>query len=115
MRPQPLWSLIYKGGEASMNRSSYNAVLEVLCTLPEARGRGAAKMHLKWGEDLARKGGMPIWLDASPVGLGLYEKEGFTFVEEVVTDLTEWGGEGSCVHTCMIKECVKVGEEGRDG
>ena len=70
-------------------------------------------MHLKWGEHHAREEGMPIWLDASLVGLGLYKKEGFAFVEDVVTDLTEWGGEGSCIHTCMLKEYGKEGEEGK--
>lgn len=35
--------------------------------------------------------GLPIWLESSEEGHRLYQKCGFEDVEELVTDLSQWG------------------------
>ncbi|CAG8962084.1 hypothetical protein HYFRA_00005127 [Hymenoscyphus fraxineus] len=51
--------------------------LELLATLPEMQGKGAASMLLKWGLEKADEAGLESYLEASPKGKSLYEKMGF--------------------------------------
>lgn len=48
------------------------------------QGKGVGSALLRWGTELADgegEGGLPVWLEASPEGYGLYRKFGFEDVE----------------------------------
>lgn len=57
------------------------AEAHVLCFLmfvdPEYQRKGAGKMCMKWGTDLADQLMLPCWIEASPKGEGLYRKFGY--------------------------------------
>lgn len=57
-------------------------------THPSYRRRGAAQLMLDWGVNKADELGLDIFLDSTPQGRPLYEVNGFTYVEENVTELT---------------------------
>lgn len=81
--------------------------MSLLCTLPAFRGKGVATQHLEGATELADKRKLPIWLDASPMSVKLYEKFGFKAVGEVKSDLSlgsKGVGSGIYVHTCMLRE-----------
>lgn len=66
--------------------------LRLLHTHPDHQGRGAASMMLKWGAAEADRLGLVSYLEASPVGKKLYEKNGFQELETVRVDFSKWGG-----------------------
>lgn len=57
--------------------------LMVLCTRPGYQRRGAGTALLDWGKKKAKDEGLTVTLFASPQGLPLYKKNGFTQIESV--------------------------------
>ncbi|KAL9056709.1 MAG: hypothetical protein Q9162_002778 [Coniocarpon cinnabarinum] len=55
--------------------------LSVLATSPIARRRGVGRMLTEWGVQRAREEHVPVNLNSSDVGVGLYESMGFRTVE----------------------------------
>ena len=55
--------------------------LELIVTKPEYYGKGAGNLLVKWGTDEADKVGWPCYLDATPDGKRLYERNGFRNLE----------------------------------
>lgn len=51
--------------------------LDMLCTHPEYRRRGAGGMLVSWGCERADADRVAAYVDASPSGKPLYEKFGF--------------------------------------
>lgn len=51
--------------------------LDMLCTHPEYRGRGAGSMLVRWGCEIADSEGAGAYIDASKAGAPLYAKQGF--------------------------------------
>jgi GNAT superfamily N-acetyltransferase len=58
-----------------------NFRLDLLCTIPAHRRKGAGTMLTRWGLDLAQKEGANVGVESSPMGLPLYEKLGFKLEE----------------------------------
>lgn len=79
-------------------------MLNSLATHPDHRRRGAASMLLTWGINMADKWGLDTYLDATMMGMRLYERWGFELVRGVEWDRTKWGGEGVDWHGCMIRK-----------
>lgn len=52
----------------------------------------------------AAKDGLPIYLNSSPLGHGLYQKYHFTDIETMVTDFSQWGAKDLHEVFAMIKE-----------
>ena len=71
-----------------------HAKLGILVTLPEHQGRGAGSMLVRCGCEKADAMGLECYLEASDMGLPIYENAGFRTVDEFVMDLREWGGSG---------------------
>jgi hypothetical protein len=46
---------------------------------------------------------LPAWLEASAKGRRLYQKLGFEDVEDIVIDLSDYGGEGVNTTVCMVR------------
>lgn len=58
--------------------------LACLCCSPAHQGRGAGGMLLRYGLELADNEGKQIYLEASPPGVPVYQKYGFSEVDRVV-------------------------------
>ena len=77
--------------------------LEIVATIPEYQGRGAAGQLIRWGIARADELGLPCYLEANDVGRPMYERFGFRVVGELV--LEEIG------HTerLMVREAIGGG------
>ena len=69
----------------------------ILCALPTYQGRGIGSKLLKQGLDVADEKGLECWINASPVGLGLYKKFGWEELGSVDIHLGDWGGEDGVI------------------
>ena len=66
--------------------------------------RGAGKLLLSKGAEIAEREGLDTWLLASQEGRPLYEKVGFRLVEGGrCEDLVPQLGEGALVHVVMMR------------
>ncbi|KAI5206626.1 hypothetical protein E4T38_03670 [Aureobasidium subglaciale] len=65
--------------------------LAYLATHPMHRKRGAARMLLEKGTKAADEAGLDMYLQASPVGVGVYQKFGFEVVSVEDIDLNPYG------------------------
>lgn len=86
--------------------------LSLLCTLPDHQRRGAAKMLLERGIELANEEGLDSWLVASIEGLPVYEKVGYRRVEggNMALDLEPLGGKGVHRSTIMMRPLGKAAD-----
>jgi hypothetical protein len=60
-------------------------------------------MLIDWGLKQADAAGLPTYLEASLMGLPLYERWGFEPRKKTVFELHRYGGEGVEVNTAMIR------------
>ena len=58
-------------------------ILQNLCVDPQWQRRGIGGLLMQWGKNKAREEGVPVGLTASPMGEGLYKREGFREVYRV--------------------------------
>jgi GNAT superfamily N-acetyltransferase len=65
-------------------------MLDILATDPAHMRRGAGKMLMKFGTDIADEVGLPCFLEGSPEGLGLYRASGFEVVGWIWVDLKKY-------------------------
>ncbi|KAJ4393105.1 hypothetical protein N0V93_002312 [Gnomoniopsis smithogilvyi] len=75
-----------------------------LHTDPKHQGRGAATMLLRRCMENAAQRGLPIYLNASPLGHGMYLRHQFRDIETLVTDFSQWGAKNLHNVFAMIKE-----------
>jgi hypothetical protein len=70
-------------------------MLDILATDPAHMRRGAGRMFMKFGTDIAHEMALPCFLEGSPDGLGLYRASGFEVVDWIWLDLAKYqdGGE----------------------
>ena len=78
-------------------------MLDLLVTSPEHQQRGAGKMLLQWGMNVADESGLPCYVESSPEGYNLYRKNGFEDVDYIFNDMTRWGHEGVYRYAVMIR------------
>lgn len=76
----------------ALSELTRGSVLGMLATRPNRQRLGAGAALLKHGLDLADSLGLPVRLEASPVGYGLYKKYGFEDIDVLDNPVTEkWG------------------------
>ena len=71
---------------------------------PDHQRKGAGRLLVNWGTEIADKEGLPCYLEASPAGLRLYRNVGFEEVENFDLDMARWGGQGIHRHVCMLRK-----------
>lgn len=79
-------------------------VFSILHTDPKHQGRGAGTMLLGRCVEDATKDRLPIYLNASPLGHGLYLRHQFRDIETMVTDFSKWGAKDLHKVFAMIRE-----------
>lgn len=76
----------------------------MLTTDPKHQRRGAGKMLLRWGTDIADESRvLPCYLEGSPTGHAMYRSAGFEDVESLDMNMSKWGGQGLHRHYVMIR------------
>jgi hypothetical protein len=63
-------------------------------------------MLVQWGLDEAQKLSLPAYLESSPAGHNLYLSCGFSDVERMDIDLSEFGGSGIYSTWAMRKDAL---------
>lgn len=72
----------------------FTIALDLLVVDPKYQRQGAGRMLVKWGTAEADRLGVKAVVEATTYGRGLYEQEGFEFVENWETRLPDkWVGE----------------------
>ena len=66
--------------------------MRLLVVVPSYQRKGIGTRLLRWGLEQADQLGLKVWIDASPSGLGLYQKLGWEEVSILKIELKEWGG-----------------------
>ncbi|EMC91180.1 hypothetical protein BAUCODRAFT_152467 [Baudoinia panamericana UAMH 10762] len=79
-------------------------VLHILTTHPNHHRRGVGAMHLEWGFEQANKLGLPVWLEASPIGRPLYARMGFDTVGWLPFDFTRFKNGKDLPHALMLRQ-----------
>jgi len=64
-------------------------------------------MHLNWGFEEAKKLGLPVYLESSPMGRPLYARMGFETVGWLDFDAKEWGLDHDLPHALMLRPAEK--------
>lgn len=81
----------------------FSKVIANLVTSPKHRRKGAASQLISAGLALADAHHLPTYVEATPVGLGLYLKHGFEKVDTLTVDLRPWGHPIVQEHTILIR------------
>ncbi|KUJ19891.1 acyl-CoA N-acyltransferase [Mollisia scopiformis] len=81
------------GRHETIMRGRKHWYLELLATLPEYQGKGAAGQLLRWGIEKSDEDGTETYLEASPDGLPIYQHFGFEEEDRLVVEL-DGKGEG---------------------
>ena len=84
-----------------------NVLLDMIATLPQHQRRGVGAMLLRWGIKEADALGLPMYLEASPVGRPQYAKNGFEVVADMSFDGRKWGSDKELHHVCMLRPAMK--------
>ncbi|GAB7364771.1 hypothetical protein MBLNU230_g5569t1 [Neophaeotheca triangularis] len=78
-------------------------LLHILAVLPNQHRKGVGKLALQWGLRAADERDLPVYLESSPMGKGLYEKFGFEVLNWLPFDAREFGGREALRHACMLR------------
>lgn len=78
-------------------------LLHMLAVRPEYHRRGIGAVHLSWGSEQADKLGLPLYLEASPMGRPLYERHGYEKVADFPMDARAHGHPKDLPHVCMLR------------
>jgi ribosomal protein S18 acetylase RimI-like enzyme len=81
--------------------------LHMLHTDPAFQRKGAGKLLVEWGTKKADELGLPIYLEATQAGFGLYKRHGFEEIDVFDLDLDKYGGTGVFRAPLMMREPKK--------
>ena len=86
-----------------------HAFLANLVVLPAWQGKGVGTSLIRDGLQEVDHLALPCWADASPSGIKLYRKYGWSDVTTLQFDLAPYGGSSGDVHTtvCMLRHAQK--------
>ena len=73
-----------------------HVLCKALFTDPVFQRRGIGNALVAYGNELADRAGLPIFLQGSPYGFPIYAKHGFETVQHLDVDLREWAPKAKC-------------------
>ena len=77
---------------------------QVAAVHPDHQRKGVGALLMQWGIDLAEKLNLPVYLESTEVGVGLYKKLGFQELQEKIVHKPEvFGTEKDVVVPLMVK------------
>ena len=71
-------------------RGKRHMLCKALLTEPSFQRQGMGNALVEYGNKLADRAGLPIFLQASPFGYPIYAEHGFETVQHLDVDLTQW-------------------------
>lgn len=80
-----------------------HVLLQAIGTRPEHGRRGVGALSMKWGTEKADELGLPMYLEASMKGVGLYKRWGFETVDTLSFDARKHGYSEALTHLCMLR------------
>jgi GNAT superfamily N-acetyltransferase len=99
------WAPLFEAHKAVMGARPH-MMISMFGTHPDHQRRGAGKMLMEWGCQEADRRGLEIYVEASSMGKGLYEKFGCEKVQGEYTecrfDTRPWGGRDDEVQTVSL-------------
>ncbi|CAO1600378.1 hypothetical protein XANCAGTX0491_004069 [Xanthoria calcicola] len=78
--------------------------LNLLIVLPPYQRRGLGTMLIREGLTAADGDKARTYIEASPKGLGLYQKFGWKQIDDIVIDMRPHGGTGMASEKCLMRE-----------
>ena len=78
-------------------------VLKAIVTLPAHQKKGCASALIQSGLEIVDSRGAKAFLEAVPRGRSLYGKFGWKNVDEIIFDLSKYGGRSAQVTTGMLR------------
>jgi len=81
-------------------------VVASVATHPSYQRQGLAQQIIAWGNEQADKTGHRIYLEAVPKAMGLYLRNGFRNIDQLVVDLTPGGGEKEYPIGILVRDPV---------
>lgn len=79
-------------------------VLHLLVVLPPYQRRGLGTLLIREGLTAADGDNARTYIEASPKGLGLYQKFGWKEIDDIVIDMRPHGGTGMASEKCLMRE-----------
>lgn len=68
--------------------------MDYIAVHPENRRKGVASFLVEGGIAEAEKAGVDIFVMAYKAGLNVYRRLGFTLLDQMIIDDSQWGGQG---------------------
>ncbi|KAL8920506.1 MAG: hypothetical protein Q9208_006256 [Pyrenodesmia sp. 3 TL-2023] len=78
--------------------------LHLLIVLPPHQRKGLGTMLIREGLAAADRDNARTYIEASPMGLGLYRKFGWKEIDDIVIDMRPHGGTGMASEKCLMRE-----------
>ncbi|KAI4218912.1 MAG: hypothetical protein L6R36_008677 [Xanthoria steineri] len=78
--------------------------LHLLVVLPPYQRRGLGTLLIREGLTAADGDNARTYIEASPKGLGLYQKFGWKEIDDIVIDMRPHGGTGMASEKCLMRE-----------
>ncbi|KAL9629199.1 MAG: hypothetical protein Q9204_005410 [Flavoplaca sp. TL-2023a] len=78
--------------------------LHLLIVLPSYQRQGLGTMLIREGLAAADRDNARTYIEASPMGLGLYKKFGWKEIDDIVIDMRPHGGTGIASEKCLMRE-----------
>ncbi|KAL8752177.1 MAG: hypothetical protein Q9184_005816 [Pyrenodesmia sp. 2 TL-2023] len=78
--------------------------LHLLIVLPSYQRKGLGTMLIREGLAAADIDNARTYIEASPMGLGLYQKFGWKEIDDIIIDMRPHGGTGLASEKCLMRE-----------
>ncbi|KAL8807160.1 MAG: hypothetical protein Q9182_000842 [Xanthomendoza sp. 2 TL-2023] len=85
-------------------RDGKDYFLHLLVVSPPYQRKGLGTMLIREGLMAADRDHAKTYIEASPMGLGLYKKFGWKEVDDIIIDMRPHGGAGMASEKCLMRE-----------
>ena len=78
-------------------------VLHILAVSPHHQRKGLGALLIRDGLSLVDKHNARTYIEASPVGLQLYQRHGWKLIDDISIDMTPYGGTGGASEKILMR------------